>query len=119
VVGGVVLAVLVVVGGAPTLRFMGLLPHHARRFPVAQWEVVSLSADRRSVQIRVDECGAVYDGTLATKVGHNVRLTVYERDDNERGEPACLNIPFDRMPTHIVMLGFMLPKSGHVLRAGG
>ena len=112
---GVVVAAIVVVGCAPTLRYLGYLPRPGRRESTTRWEVVTLSGDRRSAEIRVDTCHARFDGVTVTRVGHDVRLTVFVRQEDDEAKVSCA--PLARMPAHSVAFGFVLPAAGRVLAA--
>ena len=114
-VGGVILAALLIVGFVPTLRYLGYLPRHGTREVTDAWQVVRLSSYRSSVQIRVDECGVEYDGADVARAGRDVRLIVYVRAVAGAHVASC--VPFERMPTHVVTLGFVLAKTGRVLPA--
>jgi hypothetical protein len=112
---GVFVVGLVAVGFGPSLRFLGYWPRHHPQVTM-QWDIVRLAADRRSVEIRVDECGADYAGTTVTRVGDDVDLMVSTREDDDDGKVAC--VAFDRMPKHVVHFGFVLPPDGRVIASG-
>ena len=114
-VGGVLVAAIVVVGCAPTLRYLGYLPSSDGRESTARWEVVTLSGDRRSAEIRVDICDARFDGVTVTRVGPDARLTVFVLRDHDAAKVSCA--PLARMPAHLVAFGFTLPVTGRVLAA--
>lgn len=114
VIGTLVVAAVLIVATGPTLRYLGYLPRHRGQVTM-RWDLVQLSPDRRSVEIRVDQCGAEYNGTKVKRVGVNVRLTVSVYNDVD-GKLAC--VPFDRMPAHVVHFGFTLPADGRVLPSG-
>jgi hypothetical protein len=105
---------LVAAGTRPALHSISTLTrtHHSR--VTMRWDVVRISGDRRSVVIRVDECGFEYAGTQVMRVGSNVRLAVMTHSDD--GASTCGR--FDEMPMHVVHLGFALPASGRVLASG-
>jgi len=100
--------------GPPMLRFFGLVATEKAQV-TTQWDVVRVARDRRSVVIRVDECGGDYDSATVMRVGANVRLTVTVNSDVS-GPVDC--VPFGQMPTHVVHLGFTLPAGGHVVPSG-
>lgn len=107
---------VVVVGCAPTLRYLGYLPVSGSREVTLQWQIADLAADRRSAVIRVDTCHTRFDGARATKVGRDVRLTVFVRQEPGGGKVSCPQL--SQMPTHVVEFGFVLPPGGHVVREG-
>jgi hypothetical protein len=108
--------VLVVVGTRPAYHSIRTLTRTHHSHVTHRWDVVQLADDRRSVVIRVDECGVDYAGTRVTRVGSNVRLIVSTRPDRDDGATTCGR--FDEMPVHLVRFGFALPASGHVLASG-
>lgn len=112
---GVLAAAIAVVGCAPTLRYLGYLPRTGGRESTTRWEVVTLSGDRRSAEIRVDTCHARFDGVTVTRVGHDVRLTVFVRRESGAEKVSCA--PLARMPSHSVAFGFALPVAGRILAA--
>ena len=107
---------VVVVGCAPTLRYLGYLPELGSREVTMQWQVAHIAADRRSAVIRVDTCHSRFDGARATKVGRDVRLTVFVRQEQRAGKVSCA--PLSRMPTRVVEFGFVLPAGGRVVGEG-
>jgi hypothetical protein len=112
----ILILALLAVGTRPALHSIGTLTrrHHSR--VTMLWDVVRVAGDRRSVVIRVDECGVDYAGARVTRVGANVRLTVSTRPDRDPDSATCGR--FDEMPVHVVQLGFALPASGRVLASG-
>jgi hypothetical protein len=113
--GGVLLVALVVVGFGPAMRLLGYWPRHSAEVTM-NWDLVRISQDRRSVVIRVDECGVDYAGADVMRVGANVQLTVSTRADDDAAKISCTT--FAHMPTHVVHLGFVLPTRGYVLASG-
>lgn len=117
-VGCVLVFALVFFGCAPTLRFLGYLPHAGPREATKEWRVVRIAGDRRSVVIRVNICDARFEGARVTRVGTNVQLTVFDRQLHTVpwGLRDC--VPFSSMPTFVVAFAFALPVGGRVLDSG-
>jgi hypothetical protein len=109
---GVLLVALVVVGFAPTLRYLGYLPRLGERQETTHWQVVSVASDRRSAQIQVDVCGARFAGVDVTRVHNDVRLAVYVRKEHGSGKPSCAVL--SAMPKQIVVFDFALPRDGMI-----
>jgi hypothetical protein len=116
--GFLVVAAIVAVGCAPTLRYLGYLPKLGKREATTHWQVLSIASDRRSAVIRIETCAAGVDGVRVTPVGTNVRLTVIERKEPV-GDPRLVDcVPFSMMPKRVVQFGFALPDGGRVLASG-
>jgi hypothetical protein len=118
IVGFLVVSAIVVVGCAPTLRFLGYLPKRGKAEVTNDWQVVSIAADRRSAIIRVETCAARVDAVRVTPVGTNVRLMVIERKEAVPNPLLVDCVAFSMMPTRVVNFGFTLPAGGHVLASG-
>jgi hypothetical protein len=116
IIVGALVAAVVVVGFMPTLRYFGLVHSLGPRVATNRWEVVSIAANRRSAVIKVDTCHAELDGVDVMRVEHDVRLTVYVRQEHGFAPVSCPAV--SRMPTHRVQFGLVLPVDGTVLASG-
>jgi hypothetical protein len=117
-VGCVLVFALLCFGCAPTLRFLGFLPHTGPREVTKEWRVVRIAGDRRSVVIRVVICDARFEGARVTRVGTNGQLTVFDRHLHTARAGLLDCVPFSMMPTYVVKFGFALPVGGRVLDSG-
>jgi hypothetical protein len=113
----IVVGVIVVVGCVPSLRYLGYIaPRLGKSEVTTQWEVATVAPDRRSVVLRVDVCTAHFDRVRVTRVGKDVRLTVYVRHEHGARPKSCPTL--SSMPKRVVQLGFALPAGAHILGAG-
>jgi hypothetical protein len=118
VVAGLLVGGVVVVGCAPALSWIGLVHPLGKREVTTEWQVVSIAADRRSTVIRVGACAEQYSGTDVSRVGRNVRLTVFRRKEYVAHPQTLDCVAFWMMPTQTVDFGFTLPADGHVIDSG-